>query len=174
MLILIMGVAHTKALVLDLTPPAASKRHKGRIATDPLLTTRRFHQRRRGIDTEAAMLAGNRLGFHPVVCHSVSLSDSGRGSVLPGARLRGVSHSRSLSPIEVVASFTSGGTASNLGIERCGKINGLNSGSETWTGIGVVAGFLAGMGMIEWFYLKITKLPKKDYIIKYYNMLGEL
>ncbi len=62
---------------------------------------------------------------------------------------------------EVVASFTSGGTASNLGIERCGKINGLNSGSETWTGIGVVAGFLAGMGMIEWFYLKITKLPKK-------------
>jgi hypothetical protein len=35
-------------------------------------------------------------------------------------------------------------------------------------------GFLAGMGMIEWFYLKITKLPKKDHIIKYYNMLGEL
>ena len=99
MFILIVGVAHTKAFVLDLTPPAASKRHKGRIATDPLLTTRRFHQRRRGIATEAAMLTGNRLGFHPVVCHSVSLSDSGRGSVLPGARLRGVSHSRSLSPI---------------------------------------------------------------------------
>ena len=57
---------------------------------------------------------------------------------------------------------------------RCGKINGLNSGSETWTEIGVVAGFLAGMGMIEWFYLKITKLPKKDHIIKHYNMLGEL
>ncbi len=75
---------------------------------------------------------------------------------------------------EVVASFTSGGTASNLGLERCGKIHGLNSGSETWTGIGVVAGFLAGMGMIEWFYLKITKLPKKDHIVKYYNTLGEL
>ena len=43
MLILIMGIAHTKALVLDLTPPAASKRHKGRIATYPLLTTRGFH-----------------------------------------------------------------------------------------------------------------------------------
>jgi hypothetical protein len=28
-----------------------------------------------------------------------------------------------------------------LGIERCGKINALNSGSESWTGIGVVAGF---------------------------------
>ena len=39
---------------------------------------------------------------------------------------------------------------------RCGKINGLNSGSETWTGIGVVAGFLADMGMIEWFYLNLS------------------
>lgn len=57
---------------------------------------------------------------------------------------------------------------------RCVKINGLNSGSETWTGIGVVAGFLAGMGMIESSYLKIAKLPKKDHIIKYYNMLGEM
>src|SRR4029453_7671683 len=30
-----------------------------------------------------------------------------------------------------------------LGIERCGKINVSNSGSESWTGIGVVAGFWA-------------------------------
>jgi hypothetical protein len=35
-----------------------------------------------------------------------------------------------------------------MGIERCGKINGLNSISESCTGIGVVAGFCAGMGMI--------------------------
>jgi hypothetical protein len=28
-----------------------------------------------------------------------------------------------------------------LGIERCGKINASNSGSESWTGISVVAGF---------------------------------
>src|SRR5262245_3312352 len=28
-----------------------------------------------------------------------------------------------------------------LGIERCGKINTSNSGAESWTGIGVVAGF---------------------------------
>jgi hypothetical protein len=69
MLILIVGVAQTKALVLDLTPPATSKREKGRIATDPLLTARGFHQWRRGITTEATMLAGNRLGFHAVVCH---------------------------------------------------------------------------------------------------------
>jgi hypothetical protein len=64
--------------------------------------------------------------------------------------------------IEVVASFTSSRTASNLGIERCVKINGLSSGSEAWTGIGVVAGFLAGMGMIESSYMKIHKRPKNS------------
>jgi hypothetical protein len=32
-----------------------------------------------------------------------------------------------------------------LGIERCGKINAVNSGSESWTGIGVVAGFATVM-----------------------------
>ena len=74
MLILIMGVAQTEALVLDLTPPAASKRHKRRIATDPLLTTWGFHQWRLGIATEPAMLASNGLGFHPIVRHSVSWS----------------------------------------------------------------------------------------------------
>jgi hypothetical protein len=26
-------------------------------------------------------------------------------------------------------------------MERCGKINASNSGAESWTGIGVVAGF---------------------------------
>src|SRR5215831_4468999 len=30
-----------------------------------------------------------------------------------------------------------------VGIERCGKINAVNSGSESWTGIGVVAGCAA-------------------------------
>ena len=69
MLILIMGIAQAQAFVLDLTTPAASKRHKRRIATYPLLTTRGFHSRRLGIATEPAMLAGNRLGFHAVVSH---------------------------------------------------------------------------------------------------------
>ena len=31
--------------------------------------------------------------------------------------------------------------ALGLGMERWGKINAVNSGSESWTGIGVVAGF---------------------------------
>jgi hypothetical protein len=35
-----------------------------------------------------------------------------------------------------------------LGIERCGKINALNSGSESCTGIGVVAG-LSGIWLIR-------------------------
>ena len=72
MFILIVGVAQTQAFVLDLTPPAASKRHKGRIATDPLLTTRRLHQRCRCIATEATMRAGNRLRFHAVLRHGGS------------------------------------------------------------------------------------------------------
>jgi hypothetical protein len=81
-----MGVAQTKALVLDLTTPAASQRHKCRIATYPLLTTRGFHQRRRGIATEPAMLAGNRLGFQAVVSHRRAFS--GGTVVIYGARLR--------------------------------------------------------------------------------------
>lgn len=74
MLILIVGRAQTKPLMLDLTSPAASKRYKGRIATDPLLTTRRFDERRLGIATKTTMFAGNRLRFHAIVCHHLSLS----------------------------------------------------------------------------------------------------
>jgi len=36
-----------------------------------------------------------------------------------------------------------------LGIERCGKINASNSGAESWTGIGVVAGFSAVVFIME-------------------------
>jgi hypothetical protein len=36
-----------------------------------------------------------------------------------------------------------------LGIERCGKINASNSGSESWTGIGVVAGFGAVVLIVQ-------------------------
>ena len=37
-----------------------------------------------------------------------------------------------------------------LGIERCSKINASNSGSESWTGIGVVAGFGAVVLIMQW------------------------
>jgi hypothetical protein len=97
MLILIMGVAHTKAFVLDLTPPATPKRHKCRIATYPLLTTRGFHQRRRGIATETTMLASNRLGFHTVVWHRMAFW--GGAGIISCARFRGASHSQSLYPM---------------------------------------------------------------------------
>ena len=99
MLILIVGIAQTQALMLDLTTPAASTRHKGRIATYPLLTTRRFHSRRRGIATEPTMLAGNRPGVHAVVRHEVAFSGGVGGFVILCARLRGASHNRSLYPL---------------------------------------------------------------------------
>ncbi len=98
MLILIMGITHTKALVLDLTTPAASKRHKGRIATDPLLTTLSLHQRRLGITTEPAMLTGNRLGCHAVVCHRMAFFGGVGDFVIPRARLRGASRCQSFYP----------------------------------------------------------------------------
>jgi hypothetical protein len=74
MLIFIVGITQAEAFVLHLTPPTASKRQKGRITTNPLLTTRRFHQRRFGIATEATMLAGNRFGFHAVIRHRMAFS----------------------------------------------------------------------------------------------------
>jgi len=99
MLIFIVGVAHTKALVLDLTAPAASKRQKRRIATDPLLTTRRFHQRCRGIATETTMLASNRLGFHTVVSHRVTFWGGVGAAVMPHARCIGATRCLSLYPM---------------------------------------------------------------------------
>lgn len=84
-----MGVAQTKALVLDLTAPAASKRHKGRIAADPLLATWRLHQRRRGIAIKATMFTGNGLGFHPIVRHHGSLSRGVHTAVAHRARFTG-------------------------------------------------------------------------------------
>src|SRR4030081_2602365 len=82
MFILIVGVAHTKAFMLDLTTSAASKRHKGRLATYPLLTTWGFHQWRLGIATEPAMLAGNRLGFHAIVRHRMAFSGGASSSIV--------------------------------------------------------------------------------------------
>src|SRR5262245_34574824 len=35
-------------------------------------------------------------------------------------------------------------------MERCGKINASNSGSESWTGIGVVAGFGTVVLIMQW------------------------
>src|SRR6266849_5041674 len=78
MLIRIVGITHAQPFMLHLTAPAASKRHKGRIATDPLLTTRRFDEWRLGIATEATMFARNGLGCHTVGGHRVSLYGAGR------------------------------------------------------------------------------------------------
>jgi hypothetical protein len=39
-------------------------------------------------------------------------------------------------------------------MERCGKINAVNSGSESWTGIGVVAGFDAVVLILQWPHMR--------------------
>ena len=72
MLIFIVGITQAEAFVLHLAPPTPSKRQKCRITTNPLITTRRFDQRRFGIATEATMLAGHPFGFHAVIRHALS------------------------------------------------------------------------------------------------------
>jgi len=50
------------------------------------------------------MLAGNGLGFHPVVRHGIALShDGGESSVGPRARLRDASRRQSLYPLGSIA-----------------------------------------------------------------------
>jgi hypothetical protein len=39
-------------------------------------------------------------------------------------------------------------------MERCGKINAVNSGSESWTGIGVVTGFGAVVLILQWPHMR--------------------
>jgi hypothetical protein len=39
-------------------------------------------------------------------------------------------------------------------MERCGKINAVNSDSESWTGIGVVAGFGAVVLILQWPHMR--------------------
>jgi hypothetical protein len=77
MLVLIVGITQAEALVLHLAPPAPSKREKRCITTNPLITTRRFDQRRCSIATEATMLAGYRCGFHAVISHRGSPAEGG-------------------------------------------------------------------------------------------------
>ena len=82
MLVLVVGIAQAKAFMLHLASAATAERQIGRIATDPLLATRCFDQRGFGIATKAAMLTGNRLGFHPVVGHRLAFFGDGARSVL--------------------------------------------------------------------------------------------
>ena len=84
MLILIVGIAQAKAFMLHLASPATAKRQIGRIATYPLLATRRFDQRSLGIATKPAMLTGNRLRFHAVIGHRFPFFGDASPSVLIG------------------------------------------------------------------------------------------
>jgi hypothetical protein len=46
------------------------------------------------------------------------------------------------------------GPPQSLVIERYSKINWRNSAAESWTGIGVMAGFTGAVGMIELSHMK--------------------
>jgi hypothetical protein len=61
-----------------------------------------------------------------------------------------------------------------LGIERCGKINSVNSVAESWTGIGVVAAFVAGAFMVPWPRLKMIDSIYESHFHKYYNNLEKI
>ena len=94
-LILIVGITQAEAFMLHLAPPTPSKRQKCRITTNPLITTRRFDQRRFGIATEATMLAGNQFGFH-AVSTSCSLLVRWHGAGLSRVHSPGALHRQAL------------------------------------------------------------------------------
>jgi hypothetical protein len=50
----------------------------------------------------------------------------------------------------------------------------LNSVSDNCTGMGVVAGFLTGMGMMEWPYLKLSESCCGNVIFSHYKALTRL
>jgi hypothetical protein len=77
MLILVMRIAQAQAFLFHLTVSSASQRHQSGITTYPLLTPRRFAQRRLGITTQPAMRTSNRLGFHAIGRHELPLCGSG-------------------------------------------------------------------------------------------------
>jgi hypothetical protein len=52
-----------------------------------------------------------------------------------------------------------------LGIERCGKINAVNSDSESCTGIGVVTGFGAVVLILQWPHVRDDDANRKIQLI---------
>jgi hypothetical protein len=54
-----------------------------------------------------------------------------------------------------------------LGVERCGKINALNSGAESCTGIGVVVGLSVTLVIRQWLHEKPERPSPENPIITY-------
>jgi hypothetical protein len=54
-----------------------------------------------------------------------------------------------------------------LGIERCGKINAVNSDSESWTGIGVVTGCGVVVLILQWSHVRDDDANGKNSIAPY-------
>jgi hypothetical protein len=69
-----VGIARTKAFVLNRATPAPSTRHRRRIAAYPLRAPWRLHYRPRGIAPQATMFTSHGLGFPPIGSHHLPLS----------------------------------------------------------------------------------------------------
>jgi hypothetical protein len=63
---------------------------------------------------------------------------------------------------ELVESFKRRRSSSKLGHREVGQINPSNSVSESCTGMGVVAPFLAGAGMVPLSHLKMTESVSRN------------
>ena len=59
-----------------------------------------------------------------------------------------------------------------MGIDRCGKINAVNSLSESWTGIGVVAGVGAVVLIMQCLVGRIGMCTGEANYFRYYKRLG--
>src|SRR4029434_5829970 len=51
-------------------------------------------------------------------------------------------------------------------MERCGKINASNSGSDSWTGIGVVAGFCTVVLLMQWPHRRNGEVPWRSELLQ--------
>src|SRR5713101_6655004 len=51
-------------------------------------------------------------------------------------------------------------------MERCGKINASNSGSDSWTGIGVVAGFCTVVLIMQWPHRRKGEVTRRSELLQ--------
>jgi hypothetical protein len=69
MFLIIMEMANAVVFMLELAITSAAVGEVGRVATYPLVATGSFHQWCAVIAAKATDLTGNRLRFHPIICH---------------------------------------------------------------------------------------------------------
>src|SRR5215475_9570347 len=51
-----------------------------------------------------------------------------------------------------------------VGLERCGKLQVVHAGAESWTGLGVVAWFFACVGRVPWPRVQIGACLRRNQV----------